>query len=193
MKFADLVGWVVRVAAAVALFFLLRNLFSAAIINGESVSRVAVIRQLERVYGAEVLDNMVTDVLIMQEAKERGIKVTKEEINQKIDELRAQFSSQDRDFDQILAEQKIDQAELARQMELRIIVEKLVGDAGAVTEEEITAAIEQNRAFFPEGTSDEELRASAESQVKNQKISTQINTLIEELRQKANIQTLATY
>src|SRR3989344_668284 len=63
-----------------SLLYLSKGLFIAAIVNGKPVSRMALIKNLEKTGGKQALDSLVTQELIKQEARKENITVGDEDI-----------------------------------------------------------------------------------------------------------------
>ncbi|MDP2649265.1 MAG: hypothetical protein Q8P10_00315, partial [bacterium] len=61
------IGLIVVILAVGAFF--LKGLFVAALVNGEPITRVAIISELEKQGGKQALSSLVNQVLILQEAK----------------------------------------------------------------------------------------------------------------------------
>ena len=66
-----LIGLIV-VILIVAAFFL-KGLFIAAVVNGEPISRITIISELEKQGGKQILSSLVNKILILQEAKKKHL------------------------------------------------------------------------------------------------------------------------
>lgn len=62
-----------------------------AVVNGEQITRDRIAYEARRRYGTEVLESMVNKQLILSECKQRGIVVSKEEIDAEIAKFAAKF------------------------------------------------------------------------------------------------------
>ena len=94
-----------------------KGLVVAATVNGEPVSRLAVISQLEKEDGKNVLDNeLVIKTLILQEANKEKITVTSAELTAKEAQINDQLKTQGQDLDSVLATQGMTKADLNDQM-----------------------------------------------------------------------------
>ena len=188
--------WLYRLAWLVLLVFLFinyRGLVIAATVNGEPVSRLAVIQELEKRDGAQVLENLINEVLIRQKAKEANIVVIDEEINQRISEIETQLAEQGQTLDEILELQGLTRNELSSQIEIQILIERLLESQVEVTDEEINEYIETNGDFLPEELSEEELREEVRNQLTQQKLSQGYSTWIESIRNESEINFFAEY
>lgn len=169
--------------AIVVLLYYFKSLFVVALVNGQPITRFAFNRTLEKQAGGQILDAMMTEILIYQEAKKKNIKISQEEMNKRWDEVKVQLSGAGSDLEQILALQGMTEKDFRRQIELRLLIEKIVGQNIQVTDEEITDYYKENKATLGD-TMDKEKIKEALSQ---QKISQEFETWLDDLKGKAQI------
>jgi len=167
--------------------FFFRSRFIVAVVNGQPITRFNLINELEKQSGKKTLESLIIKTLIFQEAKKQKISVSKEEVNQEIKQLEESFSSQGQDFNQALEDQGMTQNQLQEQIEIQKIVEKIVSGSVKITEEEVEKYLEENKELFPEGTSTEDVKAEVRQQLENQRLSEEIQTWIESLKNNAKI------
>jgi peptidyl-prolyl cis-trans isomerase C len=91
----------------------------AATVNGQPIYELAVQRGLDRVPPAkraqarpELINYLVDNLLIEQHLKQLGVAVDKAEVDKRVAEMRAELKKAGRDFDKMLAEIKVSEAEL---------------------------------------------------------------------------------
>lgn len=182
------------VVLAVGYFlFSSKELFVAATVNGYPVSRLAVVKELESQGGQQVLDSLISEMLISQEARKAGVVVTETEIDAKVDEVKKQLSDQGQDLDALLSAQGVSNDEFRRQIKTQVYVEKLLGDKVEITDEKISQFIETNKSFLPTDLSEEELKGLARQEIVQQELATQYSTWIAEIRQNADINYFVEY
>lgn len=174
------------------LLYLGRSLVFAAFVNGQPISRLSVVSELERRGGAEVLDTLITQALIRQEAKKQNMSVSDEELNKLVDDLETQFASQG-GLDQVLTAEGMSREDLYNQLELQQLAEKILADKITVTDEEVASYLETNGDLMPEDATNEEKNDLAKNQLKQQKLSAEIQTWLSGLRQNANINYFVNY
>lgn len=169
--------------------YLARTQLYVANVNGENISRLKLISLLEKQGGQQVLDGLITETLIRQEAENQNIIITQEEIDAELSSLEAQFANQKTSFDDLLNMQGITRDELKDQLKLQLLAEKMVSDKIEVTDEEINTYIEDNKDTFPEDTEteSEEFINQIRESLKSQKTNQAINDLITSLKAKAEI------
>lgn len=151
------------------LLYLARGLFVAALVNGYPITRVAVIRDLERQGGSEALDNLVTKRLIAEEAESRRLTVTDDEVNAKIDELKKTLEAQGQTLESALEMQGQDMTILRESIHFTKLIEKMFEADTKVSDEEIQGYYDNNKESYGEQTL-EAVRSQIEDQLKQQKL-----------------------
>jgi parvulin-like peptidyl-prolyl isomerase len=63
----------------------------AAVVNGEEISRQELIQQCVRLFGTDTLETLVNKQIIGQECKQRGITITKGDVQKEVDRLAERF------------------------------------------------------------------------------------------------------
>ena len=102
-----------------------RSLFVAAIVDGEPISRLAVIRELEKRSGGQALDTMVIKKIILKRALERGVSISSDEVEQEITTLEGRMSEQGTTLDAALKEQGMTLDQFKEQIILQKALEKI--------------------------------------------------------------------
>ncbi len=85
MRFIRLVITVLVIAAVL---YYIKGWFFAAVVNGQPVSRLAVVNQLEKTGGKQTLDSLINQSLILQEAKKLKITVSNKEVDDEIKRIK---------------------------------------------------------------------------------------------------------
>lgn len=183
---------IIAVTVIIALGIYFRGLFFAAIVNGSPISRFAVIKQLESQTGKSTLDNMITEKLIDQEAKKKGIAVSGEEIDAQIKKVEEQIVAQGGTLADALSAQNMTMDYYRRQVELQKKLEKLLADKIAVTDEEANNYLTENKVTVPAGQ-EEAYKQRAKDQLQQEKLSTEAGALIESLKSQAKINYFVNY
>ena len=181
------------VLVVLASLYFFRGLYISAMVNNQPISRLEVIRMLEERQGQQALDNLITETLVMQEARKSGITVGQEDVDQQISEIEQNLTSQGQTLESALAFQGMTREDLSRQVELQLLIEKLLSDNVEVSEEEVNTYIEENESLFSEDMSEEEIKNQAREQLKQQKVGQEFQTWITELKNNANIKYFVDY
>ncbi len=164
-----------------------KDQFIVATVNGEYISRLALVKELEGQYGKSALEAMVTKALVLQEAEKQGIAVGGEEVDQEIKKIEEGITAQGQNLDQVLGMQGISREDLKEQIRIQKIAEKIVGKDIEVTDEEVENYFEENKDSFPEDAEEEELKKNIRQQLEQQKLGEGINSWITSLRDSAKI------
>ncbi len=159
---------------------------TVATVNGEKITQAELNERLMQQAGKEVLDQMITEKLILQEAKKKGIKVSEKEIDKKIEEFKKRFPDE-KTFRAQLKENNMTLDFLREQLKLQLILEKILKDKIKVSEEEVKKYYKENKEMFFPGKKFEEVKEQIEEELEYQKISMQTQIWIEELKKKAKI------
>lgn len=175
--------------ATLIILGLFKNQFIVASVNGKQITRLELIKKLEKRDGKTMLDNLIIETLILQEAENRKVNVGNQEVDGEIKKIEKNFSDQGQNLDQLLALQNLSLEELKNQIRIQLILKKLVGDV-KVTNQEIGDYIEKNKDLIPKETSPEKARGDAKKQLEDQKINEKVQALIKDLQQKAKIEYL---
>lgn len=190
-----IIAVIVAIVLLAAVFYFFKDLLVVAKVNGTFISRYTLISRLEQQYGEDLLDNLITETLIKQEAKKQNIEVTEAEMNERLDEIKASLAGQGQTLEEYLQFQGATEAELRENIELRLLLERLLVDKIAVTDEEIDAYIEENKDLLGEDTdtSSEEVRASIRQSLQDQKFNQEAQAWLELKKTEAIITQYKTF
>ena len=171
-------------------FYYFKDQFIVARVNGQPISRLALIKELEKQSGEETLNVLVTQALIWQEAEKQGVTVSNEEVDQEIKQIEGELAAQGQDLNQVLGLQSMTQDELKEQIRIQRLAEELVKKDAKdldVTDEEVETYFTENRDSFPEDVDAEEAKTDIRQQLEQQKLNQGIGLWIESLRNNAEI------
>jgi parvulin-like peptidyl-prolyl isomerase len=185
-----LIGLIVVILIVAA--FLFKGLFIAALVNGEPITRITVISELEKQSGKQALTSLVNQALIFQEAKKKKITVSQSEIDASLKQIEDSLKSQGQDLNTALAAQGMTTQDLMT-LKLRSLVEKLLADKIKVTDTEISDYITKNKDTLPTNMTEAELRKNVEEQLKQQKLGSASQTWLDQLNKDAKINYFVNY
>lgn len=181
---------------AIAIFgFLIynyKNLLIAATVDGAPISRLKVIRILEKVSGQQALDSLITQTLIKKEAEKKGIIITKDEVNLEINTIENQLKTQGDTLAQALTVQKMTLNDLKEQIIIQKELEKMLADQTQVSADEIEKYLKDSGVIIPKGQ-EEGYNNQAKLQLQQQKLTTASQDLISSLKEKAKIRYFVNY
>ncbi|WP_139990751.1 peptidylprolyl isomerase [Paenibacillus paridis] len=129
---------------------------SVATVNGTNISKERLYDELITAGGPATLENLITQELIMQEAKANNITVTDADINSEIDLIKKSFGSEE-EFNSTLAQYNMTVESLKKDTKINLTIRKILEPKTDVTDEEVQQYYDANKATM--GTP-EEIQAS---------------------------------
>ena len=171
-------------------------MFVAAYVNGRLISRLSVVRELEKQGGKKTLDALIIKSLIAQEAKKRKITVTQSEIDTELKKVEDNVKAQGVDLETVLKEEGMSKSDLIEEIKIQVKVTKMVEKNIKVTDKEIEdyiASQKEQLALLQQESPSEVSKTEAASQLKAQKLQKEIQTLIADLKAKAKIKYFMNY
>jgi len=172
--------------------YLFKGVFVAATVNGQPISRLSVIQKLEKQGGKNILDSLITDTLIKNEAKKKGIIISDDEVNQEIKTIEASVTEQGGTLEQALLQQGMTKESLKENVKNQKIIEKLFADKLKVTDAEVNKYIAENETTIPEGN-EAEAKKQIMDQLKQQKFQQETQAWVTSLKTAANIKYYVNY
>lgn len=170
-----------------------KGLFIVATVNGQPVTRIGFVQELEKRNGKQILSSLVTQILIQQEAQKLNISVSQEEIDKEVKRVEEGLKKQGQTLDAALSFQSLTKDDFFDQIELQKLVEKILAKDIKVTDKEVSDYLEKNKDSIPADLKPEEVTASARQQLEQQKLSTKAQPWIEGLQSKAKINYFVNY
>ena len=173
--------------AAISLGYLGKGLFVAALVNGMPISRLTVVKELEKQGGSQTLDNLVVKSLIFQEAKKKGVEVSQSEIDSELSRLEQIVSEQGMTLDEALSLQNQSKKDLLEQIKIQKTVEKILSDKIVVSDEEVKDYFEKNGDLYEDGAKLEDVADDIKNQLAQTKLSSAYQSWITDLKANASI------
>ena len=173
-------------------FYFTKSLFIAAIVNGKPITRLALVKSLEKQGGQQALDGLVTKELIGQEAKKKGINVTDAEVTAEVDRIRKVVEAQGSSLEATLAFQGQTLKDLEENLYLKINVERIFGSEVSVSEEEISNYYEANKTLFSDQKL-EDVSGQIKDQLLQEKLGTKFSEWITEVKNNSKIKYLVSF
>lgn len=176
----------VIVAVVLVLGFYKKNWFVAAMVNSSPVTTLEVLGRLNRDYKSQALDQLVSEKIILGEAKKKGVQVNKQEVNSKISEIEGQFGGA-AGLESVLSQQGQTRKSLEEQIKIQLTLEKLYSNEATVSSEEIDSFVKESGKLL-QSTDSAKQKEEAENALKQQKLSQIFSQKFQELKQSAKIQ-----
>lgn len=167
------------------LAFYKKDWLVAATVNGAPISNFEVLGRLNQQYRSQVLNQMVNERIITDEAKKNNVTVSNEEVDNKISQLEANVGGTEA-LDGLLVQQGQTRSSLRDQLRIQIMIEKLYAQDATSSAEEINAFMEENKDQLQATTSAEQVK-EAEEILTQQKLAKVFNQKFQELKEKAQV------
>lgn len=185
------IGAIVIVLLALLYFF--KGLFVVALVNGAPISRIDLIKQLEKQDGKKILSDMITKELIEQEARRKKVNVSTTELDTEVKKIDANLAAQGQKLDTLLAMQGFTKKDLLDRIRTQKLIEKMVSTSVSLSDAEITDYIDKNKTSFPEGTSEDKIMKQAKDALLQQKLDEKVQAFVADLQKKAKITYFVNY
>lgn len=175
------------------IIYFAKGLLIAATVNGQPISRLAIIRDLEAQSGKMTLDSIITRSLVFQEADKKKITVTDKDIDAEIAKIQKQFTSQGQNLDQLLAAQGLSKEKFKEEVRIQLLVTKLLGDQAKVTDKEFNDFMANNKDLITAEEDQEKAKASLKSQMEQQKLAQKYQEWIANVKKSAKVNYFVDY
>lgn len=171
----------------IAFLYYFKGLFVVATVNGEPITSVALINEMEKESGKQSLNSLVSESLIMQEAHKENVTITNKAIDNQIKTLKDSLSAQGQSLNSALSQRDMTENDLRDQIRIQLMVNKMLGNKIKVTNKEINDYYNKNKSSFPPGMDEKSAKSSIKQQLEQQKIASYFQTWLAGLEQKAKI------
>ena len=169
--------------------FLYKNigLFIVASVNGKPITRLALVKELEKQGGKQVLESIITKQTILGEASKKKIVISDKELSDKIDEVKSSLEKQGTNLENVLTYQNQSMEDFKDSIKMRLIIERLLSDKVNVSDEEVKEYYDKNKNMFDKTKTFEELKDDIKEQVYQGKLSQEYKRWIQDIRSSAKI------
>lgn len=113
---------------------------AVAKVNGETITREQLVKELEDQQGKRVLDYLIMVTLVEQQAKEKKVKVTPEETKAYVNFFAERMNKQGGDFDKMLKDSGMTRADLEKRYRFQLLVGKML-----MSDEDLKKHFEENQ------------------------------------------------
>ncbi|MCF8011175.1 MAG: SurA N-terminal domain-containing protein [Clostridiales bacterium] len=150
----------------------------------DSEENEAALAELEK----QVLEEMIDKTVLLQEADKEGISIKNEEVKSQFDQMEAQFGGEEQ-FNKVLKNNDITVEKLKQDMSEQLKIEKYIENA--VPEEEISVSEKETRNYYDQVKEQsskeignyENLKSQIENMLKQQKVQSVQDELLESLKE----------
>lgn len=162
-----------------------KTLFVVATVNGQPVPRWNLENRMVSRYGSQTLDEIINETLIRQAGREKGVSVTAADIDAKTAEIDKSLGGKISLAD-ALSQQGMTMTDFRGQVELQLILDKLVSSSIGVTDQEIANYIASNSATLT-STDPASQSAEAKNLLLSQKKNAAYRQIFSDLKARAQI------
>lgn len=148
------------VLVAVVIFPVNAKSKTLATVNGTDITESNLFTTMQEYYGdsvVNILDRMISEEVVNQEAKAKNVSVTDKDRADEIAAMKLDYGSEE-NFQGFLAQYGMTEDDLKKELELSVLVRLLLQSDVAVTDEQVQAYFDENKATL--GGSAEQVRAS---------------------------------
>lgn len=177
----------VIIIVLLALVYIFKSAFVVAMVNGQPITRAQFNQELQAQAGKQVMDSLVTETLVEQEASRRHITVSQSEIDAQVKTIQAQLAQQGQTLNSALAARGMTQDEFMTQLKLQTLIQKMFVNQIKVTPQQVNDYISKNKDSLPTGESQTQLQAQVKQQLQQQQLSQEAQNLIQKLQNQAHI------
>lgn len=178
--------YLILLIAGILLFAVYKkSWFIAASVNGMPITNLELQNRLNQQFKTQLLNQLVNEKIILNEATKANAVPTEAEIDKKIAELETSVGGAEV-LDSLLAQQGQTRLTLRDQIRVQLAISKMYDKEATVSAEEVEKFVAENQATLQATDSAKQLQ-EAEGILKQQKISEIFTQKFQELRQKADI------
>lgn len=176
-----------------ALIYYYKNLFVAAMVNNQPIGRLSVVKELEKRQGKDTLDNIITETLILQEAKKKNVVITDSEVDDEVKKVEDNLKTQGTTLEAALSFQGLTRDDLVKQIKLQKMIEKILADKIQVSDKDIEDYVKENKDGFDKSLSQDQIKDRAKQQLVNTKLGQEFQTWISDVKSNAKINYFVKY
>lgn len=182
---------IVALILCVLLYFF-RGLFLVALVNNKPITRLSLIKRLEKESGQATLENLVIKELILQEARKKGVSISQEDIQEEIDNITEIIEAQGTTLEDALSMQGQTINDLRENIKIQKTAEEILKDEIQVSDEEALEYFEENKEFY-EDKEFVDLEEEIKEQLSQEKLQVKFSELLENLKNESDIRYLVTF
>lgn len=163
-----------------------KQLFIVGIVNNRPITSFELYKRMASQSGKQIFDQIVVEQLLTKEAKKKNLAVSDEDINNEIARIEQNLGN-GLSLNDALSQQGMTIDDLKEQVRLRLTAMKLIEDKVTVTDEEVNKYITDNKDFLAKEEDPSKQKESVQQLLKEQKVNSEIQALIQNLKSSAKI------
>jgi foldase protein PrsA len=158
-----------------------------ATVNGKPIYRWSYISKLQKSDSKSVLNQMIQEKLINDEAKKNNVVIDQKEIDDALAQIKEQVEAQGITLEEAMKSEGITEKDLINQIRTQKIAEKLAVSDAEITQEQIDAFLKENKSSLPTGKTKAELQTLAKEELEAEAKNTALSTWYSNLAKSAKI------
>lgn len=174
--------------AGLNVFQALRPAPAVASVNGAKISRADYDKAVAHGDGSQILDGLVTNKLIEQDAAKHHVTVTTDDVDNDLKTVKAQFPT-DAAYRQALDAQHLTEPDLRDRLRIQLLVDKLVPASGTVSDSDIQTAYDAGKDTTYQGKTLDQVKDQIKTQLLQQQQSDAQSAYVDQLHSSAKIST----
>ncbi|HHX87767.1 MAG TPA: foldase [Firmicutes bacterium] len=131
-------------AAALVIYFSQRGEVVATV-NGENIYKDQLYEAMFSAGGREMLDQLISKQLIIQEGRRQGIKVSDEEVEQELSNFTEELGAY---FDQFLEQSGMTREQIKEELRVNLYAKKMATEQIKITDEDLKTYFKENQESF---------------------------------------------
>lgn len=170
----------------IALVWKFKGNFIAAMVNGQPISRWQLNGRLVKKFGDQTLDSIINERLILAAARQKGIFVKSEEIENKVKQIETRLNGKI-SLDDALKAQGLTKEDFRKELEIQVSIEKLFEKDATVSSNEIDDYMKKNSQVYKSATDPAVINQEIKSILAQQKINDLFEKWFADIQKNAKI------
>ena len=171
--------------AAANVYQAVRPAPAVAKVNGVAISRKDYDKAVAQ-DGQQVLDNLINDRLVKQDAAKKHVSVSTDEVDAKLKEIKGQIGTEEQ-YKQALSAQHITELSLRDSIRNFLLLQKLTADRNQVSDADVQTAYSQGKDTEYPGKSLDDVKDQIKSQLTQDKQQQAQSSYLDDLKKNAKI------
>lgn len=143
--------------------------FVPAVVDNRPVTRFEIWSRMEKGFGTQTLEDIISEYTLESAIKDSGIKVDDAKLAEQLEALETQFESVG-GLDEALAQRGLTRVDLEKQVKTQLAVEQILASEVEPTEEEVMAYFEDNKETLFADQEYEDIKGVVANSVKEGKL-----------------------
>ncbi len=164
----------------------MKSMYTQQGLSFEGEDSADLLRELEQY----VLDTMINEKVLLQEAEKQGHRASEEEINNQLEQIKLEYGEQ---FETVLSENQMNLDQLKENLFNEIMIELYLEsevEVPDVTEEEVLALYDQYSEMFGDMPEFDLIRDELEEEIRQERMGVELRALLQNLVEKSEIEIL---